>query len=134
VVTTVVIVADPTMVGTEVTTVGVAGIGAILVMVVTATVTDGDLALASAGGGHTGILTGTGTALGGDIRILTTIRIVFPAIHALITGTMILHRQMARDPRTILRILRDLLWQQDLRPTHPVMVMSRALLLFQLTG
>jgi hypothetical protein len=111
VVTTAVITADPTMVGGEATTVGVAGIGATLVMVVTAMVTDGDLALASAGGGHTGIRTATGTALGGDIRILITIRIAFPGIPALITGTMILPRQiLARDPRTIRRILRDLPW------------------------
>jgi len=88
-----------TMVGAEATTTGVAGIGATLVTVVmvTATVTDGDSALASAGGGHTGILTATVTAHGGMLPAITpTMRLT--ATHTLTTATMLPHETLARSP------------------------------------
>jgi hypothetical protein len=115
-------------------TTGVADIGVTLVTVVTATA--GDSALASAGGGHTGILTDTGTALGGDTHILI-IHLVFLAIHARITETTIRpHPIPARNPETTGRILLDLPRRQDLRTTHLVMVrmMSQGVPLFPLIG
>jgi hypothetical protein len=89
-----------TMVGTGATT-GVAGIGAMLVtdLMVTATVTDGDSALASAGGGHTGIL--TATVRGGIVP--TTTRITTPTIrltttHTLTTVATLPHQVLAPSP------------------------------------
>jgi hypothetical protein len=125
-----------TMAGAGATTgTGVADIGVTLVTVVTATA--GDSALASAGGGHTGILTDTVTALGGDTHILTIIRLVFLAIHARITETTIRpHPIPARNLETTGRILLNLSRRQDLRTTHLVMVrmMSRRVPLFPLIG
>jgi len=131
-ISTVVTAAVGITVGAGAITGGAADIGAIRV-----TVTDGgsDLDLGGRTGGDTRM--GTGTALGGDIPILTIIRTVLLAIHALITGTTILPPQIpAHDPGTTRRILRDLPYHQGLRITRPVMVrmMSRALPLFQLTG
>ena len=61
-----------TMVGTAATT-GMAAIGGTLVTVLidTASVTDGDSALASAGDGHAGILTATVTVHGGMVPAIT---------------------------------------------------------------
>jgi len=124
--------AADTMVGAGAITGGAAEVGAIQVMVGV-----GDSGLDSAGGGHTGIHTTTATALGGDTRILTTIRIVLLATNALITGTTILRHQIpGHKPRTTRRLLRDHPRRQDLRTIRPVMVrmMSRAVPFFQLTG
>jgi len=78
-----------TMGGTEATT-GMSGIGATLVTVLidtaTATVTDGDSALASAGGGHTGILMATVTVHGGMVPTIT--RIITPTMHLTATHTL----------------------------------------------
>ena len=91
-----------TMGGTEATT-GMSGIGATLVTVLidTAMVTDGDSALASAGGGHTGILMATVTAHGGMVRAIT--RIITPtmrltATHTLTTATTLPHQVRAPSP------------------------------------
>ena len=82
-----------TMVGTEDTT-GMAGIGATLVTVLIDTATDGDSALASAGGGHTGILTVTVTVHGGMVPTIThTMRLT--ATHTLTTATTLPHQVRA---------------------------------------
>ena len=89
-----------TMVGTEDTT-GMAGIGATLVTVLIDTVTDGDSALASAGGGHTGILLATVTVHGDMVPTIT--RIITPtmrltATHTLTTATTLPHQVRAPSP------------------------------------
>jgi hypothetical protein len=91
-----------TMVGTEATT-GMSGIGATLVTVLTgtATVTAGDSGLASAGGGHTGILMATVTAPGGMVPTIT--RIITPpmrltATHTLTTAKTLPHQVLAPSP------------------------------------
>ena len=95
--------AADTMVGTEATT-GMAGIGATKVTdpIDTATVTDGDSALASAGHGHTGILTVTVTVHGGMVPTITpTMRLT--ATHTLITATTLPHQVRAPSPAIMLR-------------------------------
>jgi hypothetical protein len=89
-----------TMVGMEATT-GMPGIGATLVTVLidTATVTDGDSALASAGGGHTGILMATVTVHGAMVPTIT--RIITPTMRltaTLTTATTLPHQVRAPSP------------------------------------
>jgi hypothetical protein len=89
-----------TMVGTEATT-GMSGIGATLVTVLIDTVTDGDSALASAGGGHTRILMATVTVHGGMVPTIT--RIIIPTMHptethTLTTATTLPHQVRAPSP------------------------------------
>ena len=89
-----------TMVGTQDTT-GMAVIGATLVTALLDTATDGDSALPSAGGGHTGILTATVTVHGGMVPILT--RIITPtkpltATHILTTATTLPHQVRVPSP------------------------------------
>jgi|SRR5580692_1372779 hypothetical protein len=95
----------------------------------------------SAGDGHTGMGIHMAMALGGDTRILitirTTIRIVLLATTALMTGTTILHHQMpGHKARLIRRLLREHPRSQDLRTIHPVMVrmMIRTVPFFPLIG
>jgi hypothetical protein len=91
--------AADTMVGTEATT-GMAGIGEatlVTVLIDTATVTDGDSALASAGGGHTGILTVTATVHGGMVPTITpTMRLT--ATRTLTTPPTLPHQVRAPSP------------------------------------
>ena len=83
-----------TMVGT-----GMAGIGE-ATLIDTATVTDGDSALASAGGGHTGILTVTVIVHGGMVPTIPptipTMRLT--ATHTLTTATTLPHQAQAPSP------------------------------------
>jgi hypothetical protein len=86
-----------TMVGAATTDVAGIGVTLVTVVMVTATVTDGDSALASAGGGHTGILTATVTAHGGMLpTIIRTMRLT--ATHTLTTATTLPHQILARSP------------------------------------
>ena len=98
--TTAATMAMDTTVGTEATT-GMAGIGATLATVImdmdTATVTDGDSDLPSAGGGHTGILTDTVTVRGGMVpTIIPTMRLT--ATHTLTTAAILPHLLQAPSP------------------------------------
>ena len=97
--------AEDTTVGMEATT-GMAGIGeATLVTVLidtaidtdTATVTDGDSALASAGGGRIGILTVTVTVRGGMVPTITPTT-PLTATHTLTTATTLPHEVRAPSP------------------------------------
>jgi hypothetical protein len=87
-----------TMGGTEATTV-MAGIGE-ATLIDTATVTDGDSALASAGGGHTGILTVTVIVHGGMVPTITptipTMRLT--ATHTLTTAATLPHQAQVPSP------------------------------------
>ena len=89
----------------------------------------------SAGGGHTRIH--TATVLGGDTRILITIRLVLPATIVLTTGTTILRHQIpSHGPKTTLRLPRDHPRRRDPRTIRPVMMrmMSRAVPFSQWIG
>ncbi len=113
---------------------GAAEVGGIQV-----TVGVGDLGLAWAGDGHTGMHTITVTTLGGDTRILTTIRIVLPVTNALITGitgtTILRHQITGHNPGGTGRLLRDDLRRKHLRPTRPVIrIMIPGDAFFPLTG
>ena len=95
--------AEDTTVGMEATT-GMAGIGATLVTVIidTDTVTDGDSALPSAGGGHTGILTVTVTVHGGMVPTITpTMRLT--ATPTLTTAATLPHQVQDPSPAKTLR-------------------------------
>ena len=96
--------AADTMVGTEPTT-GMAGIGEATlgtVLIDTDTVTDGDSALPSAGGGHTGILTVTVTVHGGMVPTITpTMRLT--ATPTLTTGATLPHQVQDPSPAKALR-------------------------------
>ena len=97
--TTAATMAMDTTVGTEATT-GMAGIGEatmVTVLIDTVTVTDGDSALASAGGGRIGILTVTVTVHGGMVPTITpTLRLT--ATHTLTTATTLPHQVRAPSP------------------------------------
>jgi hypothetical protein len=89
------------MVGTEATT-GMAGIGeATLFTDLIDTVTDGDTALASAGGGHTGIVTVHGITLIIIPIIIPTMRLT--ATHTLTTATILPRQVLAASPAITLR-------------------------------
>ena len=77
------------MVDMEATT-GMAGIGATMatVLIDTATVTDGDSALASAGGGHTGVRTVTVMVHGGMVPTTITPTMRLTTTHTLTTATL----------------------------------------------
>ena len=98
--------AEDTTVGMEATT-GMAGIGATLVTVITViidtdTVTDGDSALPSAGGGHTGILTVTVTVHGGMVPTITpTMRLTVTP--TLTTAATLPHKVQDPSPAKTLR-------------------------------
>ena len=95
----------------------------------------------SAGDGHTGMGIHTATALGGDTRILitirTTIRIALLATTALTTARAILRHQVpGHKARLTRRLLRERPRSQDLRTICPVMVrmMIRTVPFFPLIG
>jgi hypothetical protein len=73
--------------------------------VIRATVTDGDSAWASAGGGPTGLHTDMVTALGGDTRILILIRPARLAMIALLAGTTIRPRPIPVHNRRTTRLI-----------------------------